>query len=104
MCWPHTPNNHAELMVRKAKAKAKPRARAAPELNAKQVEQRLLATSFPRLHMILILALAALGTFLSSASLVRMGLSSMGVRYLLAVACGYLSFLSFVRVWIAYQT
>jgi len=91
-------------MVRKAKAKAKPRARAAPELNAKQVEQRLLATSFPRLHMILILALAALGTFLSSASLVRMGLSSMGVRYLLAVACGYLSFLSFVRVWIAYQT
>jgi hypothetical protein len=91
-------------MVRKAKAKAKPRARAAPELSAKQVEQRLLATSFPRLHMILILALAALGTFLSSASLVRMGLSSMGVRYLLSVACGYLSFLSLVRVWIAYQT
>jgi len=89
-------------MVRKAKGK--PRARAAPELNAKQIEQRLLATSFPRLHMVLILSLAALGTFLGSASLVRLGLESMGLRYLLAVACGYLSFLSFVRVWIAYQT
>jgi len=89
-------------MVRKAKGQ--PRARAARELNAKQVEQRLLATSFPRLHMVLILSLAALGTFLSSASLVHMGLESMGVRYLLAVVGGYVSFLTFVRVWIAYQT
>ncbi len=87
-------------MVRKAKRKA----RVARELNAKQIEQRLLATSFPRLHMMLILSLAALGTFLCSASLVRCGLASMGVRYALAVVGGYLSFLSFVRVWIAYQT
>jgi len=89
-------------MVRKIKRKA--RASAHPELSAKQIEQRLLATSFPRLHMILILSLAALGTFLSSASLVSFGLESMAVRYLLAVVGGYLSFLSFVRVWIAYQT
>jgi hypothetical protein len=89
-------------MVRKAKAKRP--ARAARELNAKQIEQRLLATSFPRLHMLLILSLAAVGTFLSSASLVRCGLESMAVRYALAVAGGYVSFLSFVRVWIAYQT
>lgn len=97
-------------MVRKAKGtKGKPTraalaARTAKELNAKQIEQRLLATSFPRLHMLLILSLAAIGTFLSSASLVRMGLGSMGVRYALAVFGGYVSFLSFVRVWIAYQT
>jgi hypothetical protein len=75
-----------------------------PELNAKQVEQRLLATSFPRLHMVLILSLAAVGTFLCSASLLRCGLESMGVRYALSVLGGYVSFLSFVRVWIAYQT
>ena len=87
-------------MARKAKRKA----RAARELNAKQVEQRLLATSFPRLHMMLILSLAALSTFLSSALLVRCGLASMGVRYALAVVGGYLAFLSLVRVWIAYQT
>jgi len=87
-------------MVRKAKR----RARARGLLNTKQVEERLLATSFPRLQMMLILALAAVGTFLCSATLVRCGLRSMGVRYALAVLGGYLSFLSFVRVWIAYQT
>ena len=93
-------------MVRKVKQKAAKAARnqRSPELNAKQVEERLLATSFPRLHMMLILSLAAVGTFLSSASLVRCGLESMGVRYALAVLGGYVSFLSFVRVWIAYQT
>jgi hypothetical protein len=84
--------------------KAKRTARTGRELNARQIEQRLLATSFPRLHMLLILSLAALGTFLCSATLVRCGLASMGVRYALAVVGGYLSFLSFVRVWIAYQT
>jgi len=87
-------------MARKAKRKA----RAGRRLNAKQVEERLLATSFPRLQMMLILSLAAVGTFLCSALLVRCGLKSMGVRYALAVLGGYLSFLSFVRVWIAYQT
>jgi len=92
-------------MVRKIKRKAKAaRNQQAPELSAKQVEERLLATSFPRLHMMLILSLSAVGTFLSSASLVRCGLESMGIRYALAVLGGYVSFLSFVRVWIAYQT
>ena len=64
----------------------------------------LLATSFPRLHMVLILALAAVGAFLTSASLVALGTTHMGLRYALAVVGGYLFFLSFVRVWIAYQT
>ena len=87
-------------MARRAKRKAQ----AGRQLNVKQVEERLLATSFPRLQMLLILSLAAVGTFLCSAMLVRFGLKSMGVRYALAVLGGYLSFLSFVRVWIAYQT
>lgn len=64
----------------------------------------LLATSFPRLHMALILALAAVGAFLTAASLVALGSTSMGLRYALAVVGGYLFFLLFVRVWIAYQT
>jgi hypothetical protein len=89
--------------IKRSKARAKANSRQ-PELNAKQVEQRLLATSFPRLHMVLILSLAAVGTFLCSASLLLGGLNSMGVRYGLAVLGGYLWFLSLVRVWIAYQT
>src|SRR6187402_504397 len=78
--------------------------RAASELTAQRVEEMLLATSFPRLHMALILALAAVGAFLTSASLVALGSTSMGLRYALAVVGGYLFFLLFVRVWIAYQT
>ena len=78
--------------------------RAASELTAQRVEAMLLATSFPRLHMALILALAAVGAFLTSASMVALGSTSMGLRYALAVVGGYLFFLLFVRVWIAYQT
>lgn len=74
------------------------------ELSPQRVEQLLLTTSFPRLHMVLILALAAVGAFLTSASLVSLGLNSMALRYALAMVGGYLFFLSFVRVWIAYQT
>jgi hypothetical protein len=86
------------------KKKRQRRERGAPELSAQRVEEMLLATSFPRLHMVLILALAAVGAFLTSASLVALGSTSMGLRYALAVVGGYLFFLLFVRVWIAYQT
>lgn len=54
--------------------------------------------------MALILALAAVGAFLTSASLVALGLGTMGARYALAVVGGYLFFLLLVRLWIAYQT
>lgn len=89
-------------MAKKKKKQTQPRPGQEP--SPQQVEQLLLATSFPRLHMVLILALAAVGAFLTSASLVAFGVGSMGVRYALAVVGGYLFFLSFVRVWIAYQT
>lgn len=88
-------------MARKSKRRG-PQAGAA--LNPKRVEQLLLATTFPRLHMVLILALAAVGAFLTSAFLVAMGVEVMAARYALAVVGGYLSFLAFVRMWIAYQT
>lgn len=87
-----------------ARMKRKGRGAQPALLSSKAVEQRLLASSFPRLHMLLIIALAALGAFLSSASLVTLGVGNMGVRYALAVVGGYVFFLSFVRLWIAYQT
>ena len=94
------------MSQRKAKGRAK--RRPVPEMSdgpsAAQVEKRLLATSFPRLQMVLILSLAAIATFLCSASLVQLGVGRMGVRYALAIVGGYLFFLSLVRVWIAYQT
>jgi hypothetical protein len=87
-----------------AKRKRKARQRRERGLNASMVEQRLLASSFPRLQMVLLLSLSALGTFFSSASLLALDLRSMGIRYALAVLGGYALFLSLVRVWIAYQT
>ena len=95
------------MAKKKGKARAKLPQRSeigAPGLAAAQVERRLLTTSFPRLQMVLILTLAALATFLCSASLVHLGLEAMGMRYALAIVGGYLFFLSLVRVWIAYQT
>jgi hypothetical protein len=86
---------------RKRRRQAKPGAAA---LSPKRLEELLLASSFPRLQMALILALAAVGAFLTSATLVALGVGTMGVRYALAVVGGYLFFLSFVRLWIAYQT
>jgi len=53
--------------------------------------------------MVLIPALAAVGAFLTSVSLFALGVNNMGARYALAVLGGYLFFLPFVRVWIAYQ-
>lgn len=87
-----------------SKKKRRPQATRERGITASMVEHRLLATSFPRLQMVLILSLAALGTFFSSASLVALDLRSMGLRYALAVVGGYGFFLSLVRVWIAYQT
>jgi hypothetical protein len=95
-------------VMAKKKGKARTKRRLEPEASAgpsaAQVEQRLLATSFPRLQMVLILSLAAIATFLCSASLVQLGVGRMGLRYALAVVGGYVFFLSLVRVWIAYQT
>ncbi len=92
-------------MARKKRRARQPESKARePELSVAMVEQRLLTTSFPRMQMVLILALAALTTFFCSASLVALDVRRMGVRYALAVVGGYAFFLSLVRVWIAYQT
>jgi hypothetical protein len=68
-----------------------------------EVHRRLMQTSFPRVQMMVILALAGLGSFLSSATLLALGFDGMTLRYALAAALGYLMFLLLVRLWIAYQ-
>jgi hypothetical protein len=62
----------------------------------------LVRTSW-RLHLCLIITLAGLAAFLTSLLALRLGLSSMALRYPLAVAGGYIGFLVLIRGWIAWQ-
>lgn len=70
---------------------------------AETLKQRLLAGSFPRLQMVLVLSLAGLGAFLCSAALLHGGLGNMMARYFLATAIGYALFLVLIRLWLEYQ-
>jgi hypothetical protein len=58
---------------------------------------------WPRCTVTLMVALAGLASFLSSAVMLRVGLDSMAVRYGLAAVVGYAAFLGLVRLWIAVQ-
>jgi hypothetical protein len=70
---------------------------------AEDLRDRLLAESFPRLQMTVIVAIAGICAFLGSAALLASGLSSMAIRYFLAAGVGYLAFLTLIRAWIAFQ-
>ena len=67
-----------------------------------QVRRRLEQTSW-RLHLCVIITLAGLAAFLISVAALRLGVSSMALRYPLAVCGGYLAFLGLIRGWIAWQ-
>jgi hypothetical protein len=67
------------------------------------LEQRLVTESFPRLHMALIVAVAGLGAFLTSALLLYAGVTDMAIRYFIAAIAGYATFIGLVSVWLAYQ-
>ena len=54
-----------------------------------------------RVQLSLILTLAGLAAFLSSYVALSLGLTSMAVRYALAVVCGYVTFVLLIRGWIA---
>ena len=73
------------------------------EPTVEDLQKRLLAQSFPRLQMSLIVILAGIGAFLCSAGLLASGVSSMAARYFVATAIGYMVFLLLIRVWLAYQ-
>jgi hypothetical protein len=57
--------------------------------------------SFPRITVAVIVALAGLSAFLTSAASLNAGLDSMGMRYGAAALGGYVVFVGLVRVWIA---
>jgi hypothetical protein len=64
---------------------------------------RLITQSYPRLVVLLIVALSGLGAFLFSAVTLELGFTQMGPRYFSATVVGYLTFLLLLRAWIAYE-
>lgn len=64
------------------------------------LKRRLLRKSYPRLHASLILFLTGSAGFLASFALLRLGVSSMWLRYPLAIAVAYGVFLLLLRVWL----
>lgn len=68
-----------------------------------RTRERLLAQSLPRLQMSGLLALTGAAGFLTSFSLLELGVDSMAVRYPVAVLAAYAVFLLLLRVWLAMQ-
>lgn len=68
-----------------------------------RVRAHLERYCYPRLELSLLIALSGLSAFLVSFALLRGGLDSMPLRYGLAGFAGYLAFLGFVRLWIAWN-
>lgn len=69
-------------------------------LAIRRIETRLLADSFPRLQMMLLVALTGGFGLLASFSMLRFGLDSMAVRYPLALGASYLFFLFLLWLWL----
>ena len=67
------------------------------------MQKRLITHSYPRLVVLLIVALSGLGAFLFSAVTLELGFTQMGLRYFGATLVGYLTFLLLLRAWIAYE-
>jgi hypothetical protein len=58
---------------------------------------------YPRIELSLLIVLSGVFALLVSFALLRAGVHSMPLRYGLAGAAGYLAFLGFVRLWIAWN-
>ena len=56
-----------------------------------------------RVHLLLIVTLSGAVAFLSSVMALALGVSSMALRYPLAVVCGYAAFLALIRGWVAWH-
>lgn len=65
-----------------------------------RLQQALETQSWPRLQMLLIVALTGLSGLLCSATLLRLGMQSMAWRYPLAVLGAYAVFLGLLWVWL----
>jgi hypothetical protein len=68
-----------------------------------KAKARLLRRSLPRLQMTVVVALTGAAGFLSSYTLLQLGMDSMTARYPLAVAVAYGVFLLLLRVWLHIQ-
>jgi hypothetical protein len=69
----------------------------------RRAEQVLRHADQPRFQMsVIVLATGAVG-FLASYLFLHFGLTSMAVRYPLAIGVAYLTFLGLLRIWLAYQ-
>lgn len=95
----HRSTTRRWLAQRRIRSESRP----VEEPAVEELKERLLAKSFPRLQMMLIVSLAGLGAFLCSVALLHSGLGSMAWRYLVAATFGYLLFLVLIRSWLAYQ-
>lgn len=70
----------------------------------KMIETLAERLSMPRVQISIILALTAIAAFASSAMMLRVGVTSMTLRYPLAVIFGYFVFLLLLRIWIWLQS
>ncbi len=68
-----------------------------------KTKERLLRHGLPRLEMSILVALTGAAGFLSSYTLLQLGMNSMAVRYPIAVAIAYGVFLLLLRVWLYIQ-
>ncbi|HXD32810.1 MAG TPA: hypothetical protein VN643_16930 [Pyrinomonadaceae bacterium] len=67
------------------------------------VRERLVRRSWPRLLVTLIIVLTGLAGFLTSASLLHLGVLQMAVRYPVAIGVGYFAFLTLLALWLWLQ-
>lgn len=66
----------------------------------RRVEAQLRSQSFPRLQMLLLVALTGGFGLLASFSMLQLGLESMALRYPLALGAAYLFFLLLIWLWL----
>lgn len=68
-----------------------------------QLRARLEIGSWPRLQMMMLVALTGAAGFITSFVLLALGLHRMGLRYLLACCVAYLCFLALLWIWLRWR-
>jgi len=71
-------------------------------INEPKFKHRLLASFFVRFHMTLILGAVCVSGIITSKMLLVLGVTSMLVRYPIAVVCAYVIFFLLMRMWLWY--
>lgn len=68
-----------------------------------RLKRSISSSSYPRLQMIAILTITGSAGFLFSMISLQLGLKTIWLRYLIAIAFAYAVFLLLVRAWVAYH-